>query len=50
MALAEQVRAVAVSRLGPAWGCLSPNSLRRLERALLIALDLPGQTGLVPEL
>ncbi len=43
VALAEQVRAVATSRLGPAWGALSPTSLHRLDRALLIALDLPGQ-------
>lgn len=43
VALAEQVRAVAVTRLGPAWGSLSPGCLQRLERALLIAMDLPGQ-------
>ena len=43
VALAEQVRAVAVSRLGPAWGSLSIASLQKLERALLIAMDLPGQ-------
>jgi len=42
VALAEHVRAIAITRLGPVWGSLSPASLQRLERALLIAMDLPG--------
>jgi mRNA interferase MazF len=43
IALGEQVRAVAKSRLGNRWGTLSPAALHRLDRALLITLDLPGQ-------
>lgn len=43
VALGEQVRAIAKSRLGERWGTLSPESLRRVELALLITLDLPGQ-------
>jgi mRNA interferase MazF len=43
IALGEQLRAIAKSRLGPQWGTLSPEALRRVERALLITLDLPGQ-------
>jgi mRNA interferase MazF len=43
VALCEQVRAVAGTRLIERWGMLSPATLRRIERALLITLDLPGQ-------
>jgi mRNA interferase MazF len=42
VALGEQVRAIATSRLGRRRGQLSPQALETLERALLIALDLPG--------
>jgi mRNA interferase MazF len=43
LALGEQVRAIAKTRLGERWGTLSPEALRRIEHALLITLDLPGQ-------
>jgi len=43
VALGEQVRALAKSRLGRRRGILSPQALTQLDRALLIALDLPGQ-------
>jgi mRNA interferase MazF len=43
IALGEQVRAVAKTRLRSRWGALSPQALRSLERALAITLDLPGQ-------
>lgn len=43
VALGEQVRALAKSRLGRRRGALSPQALAQLDRALLIALDLPGQ-------
>ena len=43
IALAEQVRAISKSRLTDRWGTLAADSLRRLERALAIAMDLPGQ-------
>jgi mRNA interferase MazF len=43
VALGEQVRAIAKTRLGQRWGTLSPEALRRIERALMITLDLPGQ-------
>lgn len=43
VALGEQVRALAKSRLGRRRGQLSPEALAELDRALLIALDLPGQ-------
>ena len=42
VALGEQVRALATSRLGRWRGQLSPEALTQLDRALLIALDLPG--------
>lgn len=42
IALGEQVRAIAKTRLGSRWGMLSPEALRRLDRALLVTLDLPG--------
>jgi mRNA interferase MazF len=45
VALGEQVRALARSRLGRHRGLLSPQALAQLERALLIALDLPGQSS-----
>lgn len=43
VALGEQVRALAKSRLGRQRGMLSAQALAALNRALLIALDLPGQ-------
>ncbi len=46
VALGEQVRSVAKTRLGKKWGSLSPASLGRLDRALLLTLDLPGQEEL----
>lgn len=42
LALGEQVRAVAKSRLVRQLGSLSPAVLGQIDRALLIALDLPG--------
>ena len=42
VALGEQVRALATSRLGRRRGQLSAPVLTQLDRALLIALDLPG--------
>ena len=44
VALGEQVRALAKSRLGRRRGLLSPQALARVDRALLIALDLPEQS------
>ena len=41
VALGEQVRALAKSRLGRHLGSLRPPILRQVERALAIALDLP---------
>lgn len=43
LALAEQVRAISKERLAKRWGMLAAESVRRLERALLIAMDLPSQ-------
>jgi mRNA interferase MazF len=43
IALGEQVRAIAKDRLRERWGRLDESTIRRLDRALLIALDLPGQ-------
>lgn len=43
IALGEQVRAIAKTRLRERRGALSPEAMRRVERALLITLDLPGQ-------
>jgi len=42
IALGEQVRAVAKSRLVQRLGSLSSGSIDQIDRALLIALDLPG--------
>ena len=42
VALGEQVRALATSRLGRRRGQLSPTAMPQLDRALLIALNLPG--------
>lgn len=42
IALGEQVRAVAKSRLSQGLGSLSPRSIDKIDRALLIAMDLPG--------
>ena len=43
VALGDQFRALAKSRLGRRRGQLSAEALTALDRALLIALDLPGQ-------
>lgn len=43
VALGEQVRALAKTRLLSRRGTLAAQALARVERALLIALDLPGQ-------
>lgn len=43
IALGEQIRAVSTTRLRARWGTLSPEAMRRLERALLITLDLPSE-------
>ncbi len=43
VALGEQLRALAKSRLGQLRGMLSAQAMAQLDRALLIALDLPGQ-------
>ncbi len=40
VALAEQVRAIAKTRLGRYRGALSTSALRQVDQALLIALDL----------
>jgi mRNA-degrading endonuclease toxin of MazEF toxin-antitoxin module len=42
VAFGEQVRALVTSRLGRRRGQFSPAALSQLDRALLIALDLPG--------
>jgi mRNA-degrading endonuclease toxin of MazEF toxin-antitoxin module len=41
--MAEQVRAIDQRRLSTFWGALPDGTLRKLDLALLIALDLPGQ-------
>ena len=43
IALCEQVRAIAKDRLANRWGVLAPATMERIDRALLIAMDLPGQ-------
>jgi mRNA interferase MazF len=43
VALADQVCALSVRRLTRRRGVLSPPAMRQVDRALLIALDLPGQ-------
>ena len=43
VALGEQVRVLAKTRLLGLRGSLSDTALRKLEQALVIALDLPGQ-------
>lgn len=43
IALGEQVRAVAKARLLKQLGSLSIESTQRVDQALMIALDLPGQ-------
>jgi mRNA interferase MazF len=43
VAMAEQVRAISTRRLGRLQGALSPRTMRQIDRALAIALDLaPG--------
>ena len=44
IAMAEQVRAIGKRRLGDPWGALPDGTLSGLDLALLIALDLPGQS------
>ena len=43
IALGEQIRAITKDRLSERWGAVRPDTMHRLERALQIALDLPGQ-------
>ena len=43
VALGEQVRAIAKDRLSDRWGALQGDAMRRIDRALQIAMDLPGQ-------
>jgi mRNA interferase MazF len=43
IALCEQVRTLAKSRLGRRRGTLSIQTMDRIEQALLITFDLPGQ-------
>lgn len=43
LAMANQVRALAKTRFLHLRGILSSEALQQLDRALLIALDLPGQ-------
>lgn len=45
VALGEQLRAITRGRLGDRWGAVSAAAMERLDRALAIALDLPGQYG-----
>ena len=45
VALGEQIRAVAKSRLRTHWGTLSRAAVEMVDLALLITLDLPGQEG-----
>ncbi len=42
IALGEQIRAIAKSRLGERWGSLSLERLHEIDQALLITLDLPS--------
>jgi mRNA interferase MazF len=44
IAMADQVRVLSKQRLLKLRGTLTPKSLNQLEQALLIALDLPGQS------
>ena len=43
VALGEQVRAIAKDRLSDRWGALEKDTMNRIDRALQIAMDLPGQ-------
>ncbi len=43
VALCEQVRAITKDRLTDRWGGLGRVTMERVDRALLIAMDLPGQ-------
>jgi mRNA interferase MazF len=45
IALGEQLRAISKNRLKKRWGALDPETMRQLDRCLLIAMDLPGQYG-----
>jgi mRNA interferase MazF len=45
IALGEQLRGITCDRLVDRWGALEVVTMNRLDRALLIALDLPGQFG-----
>lgn len=42
VALGEQIRAIAKHRLGRRRGTLDPATVTRLERALMVTLDLPS--------
>lgn len=46
IALGEQIRALSKRRLVERWGALDRETLERLDRALLITLDLPGASAL----
>ena len=43
IALGGQLRAIAKTRLVRRWGALDAETMRKLDMALLITLDLPGQ-------
>ncbi|MEH2390324.1 MAG: type II toxin-antitoxin system PemK/MazF family toxin [Nostoc sp.] len=43
IAITDQIRVLSKSRLLRLWGRLSEEAIAQLNRALLIALDLPGQ-------
>jgi mRNA interferase MazF len=43
IALGEQLRAITRDRMSAKWGSLEARTMARLDRALLVALDLPGQ-------
>lgn len=40
VALGEQVRAISKQRLGEPWGTLSSEAIRKIDRALLVTLNL----------
>ena len=45
IALCGQVRAIAKTRLRSHWGKLSSSAMKKIDLALLVTLDLPGQEG-----
>jgi len=46
VALGEQIRAISKTRLKARWGALSRESVHKLERAVAVTLELPGQDSL----